>query len=77
MTTIIFNIFITSIVFRRSVRPNGVGKLSVCDGNINARYCWTASTKESSEWFEKGEKLILQHDNAPPHKAVFGSLNNG
>ena len=66
----------TSIMFWGSVGPKGVGKLAVCDGKVNAEK-YVEILQENlfqgtkAMLGKKGEPFIFQHDNAPPHKAIF------
>ena len=61
------------------VGPKGVGKLAVCDWNINAeKYVEILQDNlfqgTNSMLVQTGEAFIFQHDNAPPHKALFTKI---
>ena len=69
----------TSVMFWGSIGPKGVGKLAVCDGQINAeKYVEILHDNLfqgiKSMLGKKGEPFIFQHDNAPPHKAIFTKI---
>ena len=68
-----------SVMFWESVWPKWVGKLAVCDGNINAeKYIEILQDNlfqgTKSMLGKTGEAFIFQHDNAPPHKAIFTKI---
>ena len=59
--------------------PLGVGKLAVCDRNINAeKYVEILQDNlfqgTKSMLGKTGEVFIFQHDNAPLHKVIFTKI---
>ena len=62
-----------------SVGPKDVGKLAVCDRKVNAeKYVEILQDNlfqgTKAMLGKKGEPFIFQHDNAPPHKAIFTKI---